>query len=319
VKRTRVVTATAEGGRQIVDLAACPREDECRRGILDIEKPTQCRQLVGPLHDVGDLANAGNAVAGILFRVDRDPDRCPEVTIGDPPDGRRDRRREEGRLPRRRYRAQNGLQILGEPHVEHLVRLVEDDDLDGVEPEAAAGQVIDGPARGRDDDVDAAPQAAELLADRLTAVDGKDTDAKVATIAGEGLGDLHRQLAGRDEHDGRCAAVRRTTDLERLQHRQGESSRLAGPGRGLGEQIPSGQQRRDRLTLDWRRLLVTELAERREQGRRQAQIGEGRWFCRWRVDACGSLDVGGDGRVGVGHLTRIVVHNGPSRRPEGVG
>ena len=236
------------------------------------------------------------------------------MTIRDPPDGRRDRRREEGRLPFGRNRAEDGLEILGEPHVEHLVGLVEDDDLDGVEPEAAAGQVIDGPARGRDDDLDTAPQAPELLADRLTAVDGKDTDAKVATVAGESLGDLHRQLAGRDEHDGRCAAVRRTTDLERLQHRQGESSRLAGPGRGLGEQILSGEERRNRLTLDRRWLLVTELAERREQGRRQTQFGEGRWSCRWKADASGSLEVGGDGRMGVGHLTRIVVHNGPSHR-----
>ena len=48
------------------------------------------------------------------------------------------------------------LDVVGEAHVEHLVGLVEDDDLDVVERERAAADVIDArPGRG-DDDVHAA-------------------------------------------------------------------------------------------------------------------------------------------------------------------
>ena len=94
-------------------------------------------------------------------------------------------------------RGQDRLEVLGEAHVEHLVGLVEDDDLDAVEPQAAALEVVDRAAGRRDDDVDAAPQAAQLLADRLAAVDRQDAGAHLAAVLVERLGDLHRELAGR--------------------------------------------------------------------------------------------------------------------------
>jgi hypothetical protein len=64
-----------ECGRQVVDLAARPGEDEGRGRILHIEETAQRSELVGSLHDVRNLADTGNAVAGVLLRVDRDPDR----------------------------------------------------------------------------------------------------------------------------------------------------------------------------------------------------------------------------------------------------
>src|SRR4029079_307915 len=127
-----------------------------------VEETAQRGELVGSLDDVRDLADAGNAVARVLLRVDRDRDRRLEMAIGDPADGRRDRRREEGSLAFGRDGPKDRLEIFGEAHVEHLVCLVEDDDSDGVEPEAAAGQVVDGPAGSRDDDVDSAPETAQL-------------------------------------------------------------------------------------------------------------------------------------------------------------
>ena len=49
--------------------------------------------------------------------------------------------------------------------------------------EAAALEVVDGAARRRHDDVDAAPQPAQLLADRLAAVDRQDAGAQLAAVA----------------------------------------------------------------------------------------------------------------------------------------
>ena len=75
-------------------------------------------------------------------------------------------------------RRQDRLEVVREAHVEHLVGLVEDDHADRVEAEAAALEVVDRAAGRGDDDVDAAPQAAQLLADRLAAVDRQDAGAE---------------------------------------------------------------------------------------------------------------------------------------------
>ena len=56
-------------------------------------------------------------------------------------------------------RLEDRVEVLGETHVEHLVRFVEHEDVDGVEAERAAAQVIERPARRRDDDVAAALEA----------------------------------------------------------------------------------------------------------------------------------------------------------------
>ena len=164
-----------------------------------------------------------------------------------------------------RGRLEDRLEVLGEAHVEHLVRLVEDDDPHAIEPEAAAGQVVDRPTRRRDDDVHTAPQAAELLADRLAAVDRDHACAHLAAVLGQGLGDLHRELARRHEDERRRAAVAGRADGDPLERRQRERGRLAGAGRRLGEEVAAGEQRRDRLALDRRRLLVAEGRDRAQE------------------------------------------------------
>src|SRR5205085_2855003 len=68
----------------------------------------------------------------------------------------------------------------------------------------------------RDNDVDAAPQAADLLGIRLTAVNGKRDNAMRLAVAVDRLGDLHAQFTRRHQDDcqGRmrpcCAASRWT-------------------------------------------------------------------------------------------------------------
>ena len=63
-------------------------------------------------------------------------------------------------------------------------------------------------------------------------------------------------------------------DVERVEERQGERRRLAGAGRRLADEIVSGDEVRDRLALDRRRLLVAELGQRVEQLGSQAEVGE---------------------------------------------
>ena len=62
-------------------------------------------------------------------------------------------------------RFEDRLEVLGEAHVEHLVGLVEHDGAHRAEIERAALDVVERAAGRRDDDVDAALQRAQLLAD----------------------------------------------------------------------------------------------------------------------------------------------------------
>ena len=63
-----------------------------------------------------------------------------------------------------------------------------------------------------------------------------------------------------------------------FEHRQGECRRLARAGRSLSEQVPPGDEVRDGLPLDRRRLLVAQIGQGREDLGPQAQRGEAARF-----------------------------------------
>jgi hypothetical protein len=89
------------------------------------------------------------------------------------------------------------------------------------------------------------------------------------------FGHLHGELARRHEHE-RERRLRVAILGEPLEERERERRRLSGSGRGLAEQVAALEQRRDRLALDRRRLLVAEARERRQQLLRQSEIRESR-------------------------------------------
>jgi len=121
------------------------------------------------------------------------------MTFCDLQDARRHRRGEERRLSHLRNRRENRIEFVGETHVEHFVRFVEHDRCDGVEVQGAAAHVVERPAGRRDDDVDTALQRAQLLRDRLPAVNRQHANTERATVGMHGLGDLHREFARRYE------------------------------------------------------------------------------------------------------------------------
>src|SRR3954467_3221931 len=106
-----------------------------------------------------------------------------------------ERRGEEHRLAVARHPPQDPLDLRAEAHVEHPVRLVEDEDLDAVEVDEAALHQVEEPARRGDCDVGAL-EALRLRAERRAAVGERDLEA---LRSGEALDlgcDLHRELAG---------------------------------------------------------------------------------------------------------------------------
>ena len=252
--------------REVVHLAPGPGEHERRGAVLEVEDPAERRELV---RRAGRRMRPGG-------RGPPRPRRAASASTwtrtgwrrwrrGEPRDRPGDGRGEQRRLARLAERPEDLLEVVGEAHVEHLVGLVEDDGVDLVEAERAAVEVVDRAARRRDDDVDAAREPVELGRDRLAAVDRDDPDAELLAVLVDRLGDLHRELARRREHErpsdalprpspGDAAAVDRAAgravlveaDGEPLEDRQRERGGLAGAGRRLGEQVLARQQRRDR-------------------------------------------------------------------------
>ena len=152
------------------------------------------------------------------------------------------------------------LDVLGEAHLQHLVGLVEHQEPQLGEVEGALLQVVHDPAGGADDDLDAAAQGAQLDAVGLAAVDRQHVQAgQVRAVAGEGLADLERELAGRAQHQ----RLRRLLGVvEPGEDRQREGRGLAGAGLRPADDVAALEQRRDGRCLDRGRQFVAEIPDR---------------------------------------------------------
>ena len=172
-------------------------------------------------------------------------------------DPRRHRRRKERRLPRRRRGLEDDIEVLGEPHVEHLVGLVEHQQLDRIELQRPPFQMIERAARRGDHDMGAAFEGADLLMHRRAAVKGQHRKADALRVLVDRFGDLHRELARRYQHDAAGLIRTGTAFADPLQHRQRKRRGLAGAGAGLAEEVAPLEQQRDRLALHRGRFFIT--------------------------------------------------------------
>ena len=188
-------------------------------------------------------------------------------------DPRRHRRGEQRGLPAFRSAAKDLLDVLGEAHVEHLVCFVEDDDLKAAQLQRPPVDVVERAPGGRHHDVNATLKRPQLPADRLAAVDRQDPRADVTPVATHRLGDLHREFARRDQHQGERLRPPAVAE-EPLEHGKREGGRLPRPGRGLPDQVTALKQRRDRRPLYRCRLLIAQAGERAAQLRSQRQVGK---------------------------------------------
>ena len=168
------------------------------------------------------------------------------------------------------------LDVLGEAHVEHLVGLVQDDRRHAVELQRLAADEVEGPPRRGDDDVGPALEGPQLRAVRLPAVDRQDRRSQRAAVAMDGLGHLHRQLAGRDQDEPHRAVAARPSAASRCRSGRAKAAVLPVPVAAWPTRSLPCEQRRDRLPLDRRRLLVAELDDRLHQAVVEAQGREAR-------------------------------------------
>src|SRR5262249_37138699 len=229
--------------------------------------------LVPARHNVGTLLHQQAIGRRRRLAAKLGPHRVPQVAAHHAVDSRRHSRREQRGLPTLRGVAEDRLDVLGETHVEHLVRLVEDDDLKATQRQRSPGDVVERAPGRRHHYVGATIKRTQLPADWLATIDRQNTRANVPPVAMHRLRDLHCKLARRHERQGERLWLP-AFPQDPLEYGKREGGRLACPGRGLPDQITALQQWRDRGQLYRCRLLIPEAGERVAQFRGQRQIGE---------------------------------------------
>jgi hypothetical protein len=200
------------------------------------------------------LAPFRNRVESVLDSLDRcrvaeiHDVRLVEDPIGQLPDRLRHGRREEEILSILRQSPQDPLDVGQEAHVEHVIRLVEDQGLDLGEVEMALLKQVEHAPRAADHDLGTTAQGPDLRAGRHSAEDRDGPDVAEPREPPDLRVDLDRQLAGgRQDQDQRASA---RLFEQPLQDGQREGRRLAGPGLGQAHDVPSLETGRNRLDLD---------------------------------------------------------------------
>ena len=152
--------------------------------------------------------------------------------------------------------------VRNEPHVEHPVRLVDDQHLDPAQVREALAAEVQEASRRRDENVDGTFAQQILLLLVVDAADQADDPGGhvLGQVAGVRL-DLQRQLPGGRQHQCPCPArgqrpLRREFDLAR-ENRDQERRGLAGTGLCLAGHIVVGQAEGQHLALDRRAAFET--------------------------------------------------------------
>ena len=209
-------------------------------------------------------------VFGGILGLDRYPDRLAQKVLDDLFDVRRKGCREKESVARLGHPGHDESHVVDESHVEHAVRLVEDDGLEfGEDDELARDQILD-PAGRADDEIVFVFQVAYLFLYRNAA---DATDGEYAHAFGEGseLGvDLDGQLAGRSHDEDLLLRIR----ADFVDERDEKSRRLAGAGVGDADDVGALEDVRDGAVLDRRRELVAFFKDAVAQNRVDLEISE---------------------------------------------
>ncbi len=205
--------------------------------------------------------------------LDVDRRWIPQHLAGQLHDRRRHRRGQQQRLAFSRELPEDPPDIRQEAHVEHPIRLVEDQDFEPGQPRVRRPEVVEEPARGRHQHVRAAPECLLLRLHPDAAEDRRARDSHVAGQLAAVLIDLGGKLArgGEDEGPRRTAAAAG----QAMKDWQQEGRRLAAAGDSAREQIASGHGWRDGVGLDGRRRAEPHLVQRAQESRVKVKRSEG--------------------------------------------
>ena len=232
------------------------------------------RRLFGLVHHGDALLDPLDRRRG---RRDRDLGGIGQILVGEFLDRLRHGRREEQGLALRRDQGDDALQRVNEAEVEHLVGLVEDEDLELAQAEGPLVDEVEQAARRRDEDVETARDGAHALAVGNAAEDHADRQPHELAVGVGAGGDLRCKLARRRKHQHTDLARLRDVarGREAVERRQHEGRRLAGAGLRNAEEIAAGQDGRDGLALDRGGVGVIFRRERVEKGLGKPEVMKG--------------------------------------------
>ena len=163
---------------------------------------------------------------------------------------------EKQRLPARRQQLADLLDVGDEPHVEHAVGLVDDQDLDAGEQDLAAAEVIEEAAGRGNQHVDAAVELSQLLVGRDAADQQRHAQLVVDPVLLEALLHLGGKLSRRRQDQRARHARPGSAGFQARQQRQHVAGGLAGAGLGDAEHVAPAHGNRDGLDLDRGRLGI---------------------------------------------------------------
>ena len=247
--------------------------------VLGSDEVGEQARLVGLADAVDPLLDP---LDGRRHRGDLDPHRVAQQLGGEMLDLTRHRRREEHGPTPPRQRRDDPSDRLDEAHVEHPIRLVEDEVTDLAQVHEPLPHQVHEAARRRHDDVEPRRDRLGLRVLADAAEDHGAPQPAAAAIGREALADLGGELTGgrEDEHPrsapGRQGRPGLVALKQGVQQRQRERGGLAGAGLGDAEQIPPGKRRRNRLRLDRRGRLVALRSDRLQEKRVELKRGEAR-------------------------------------------
>ena len=150
------------------------------------------------------------------------------------------------------------LDVVDKAHVEHAIGFIEYEDRDMIETRVALIHQIEQATRRCDQNIEAALQRLDLWTLAHAAEDDRGAQGEMTAIGAETVVNLDRELAGwgEDECPHRATLQGQARRCQALQDRQGKGSGLAGAGLSDAEQIPAGEEVRDGLRLNRRRLDI---------------------------------------------------------------
>ena len=163
-----------------------------------------------------------------------------------------------------------------EPHLGHVVGLVEDGDLDVAELDGAALDEVVQTARRGDEEVDATVEGGDLGGVAEAAGDELVAQAHDVHERLQRVGHLHGQLAGGHEDQGSrtTRGGARCVVGEAGDGREAEGQRLAGAGPAASEHVAAGEAVGDRGGLDREGLGDAVAGQSLDEPLGQAECGE---------------------------------------------
>ena len=163
---------------------------------------------------------------------------------------------------------------MDEAHVQHPVRLVQDEDLQLGQVDKALALEIHEPAGGSDQDIHAPLQLVHLGCLPHAAENDGGAEGEMPAVGLEALLNLEGQFTGGGEDQGADWPPLALTGAELLENGGGEGAGLARAGLGAAQDVPARQGGGDCFFLNGGGLFIALFGQRLQDGLNQAEFFE---------------------------------------------